>query len=217
MGYDDLAARVSAEYELLLMALEGRYQRIRGPGVVVTPRAINELQRDALGLTQTFLNIANAELTNYVNPMLADASEELAAHLIYRKRVCVAYLRSITHENVAQVAKAARTGIQGVTSLLKQAHGAMGVLVQARAGRIDFKATDTNGRRWPAQALVRVVVRDCAYQCYVDAEAAEYQTLGLDEVQTSKGPISLDDLNTHRNRLFHPNATTTILEPHVHP
>lgn len=215
MRYDDFAARVVAEYELLLLALEGRYQRIRAPGVEVTPRVIGELQRDALGLYQTFLRNAIAEIDRYSYPLLEDASDELRSQIIARRTALAGYLNSFMVDNVHQVVKAARTGVQNVASLLKHATGAQGALVQARAGRIEWKATDTSGRTWSAITLMQTVMRDFAYQCYVDAELASYEAAGLDVVQTSKGPVSLADLEELRSTYFHPNAHTTIEELHV--
>jgi hypothetical protein len=215
MRYDDFAARVVAEYELLLMALEGRYQRIRAPGVEVTPRVINDLQRDAVGLFSTFLRTAIAEIDRYTAPMLSDGSDELRSSIIQRRTDLASYLNAFMVGNVLQVTKAARTGVLGVAALLKNATGAQGALVQARAGRIEWKATDTSGRTWQAITLMQTVMRDFAYQCYVDFELDAADAAGLDTVMTSKGPVSLADLEELRSRYFHPNAHTTFEEPHV--
>lgn len=215
MRYDDFAARVVAEYELLLLALEGRYQRIRAPGVEVTPRVIADLRGDALGLYQTFLRSAIAEIDHYSYPLLKDASDELRSQIITRRTAVAAYLNSFMVDNVHQVVKAARTGVQNVASLLKHATGAQGALVQARAGRIEWKATDTSGRTWPAITLMQTVMRDFAYQCYVDFELAAAEAAGLDTVMTNKGPVSMTDLEEQRQRYFHPNARTTFEEQHV--
>lgn len=215
MRHDDFAARVVAEYELLLLALEGRYQRIRAPGIEVSPRVVADLQRDAVGLFTTFLGTAIAEIDRYTAQMLSDASDDLRSSIVQRRTALAAYLNSFMVANVTQVVKAARTGLEGISALLKHATGAQGALVQARAGRIDWRALDTSGRTWPALTLMQTVMRDFAYQCYVDAELARYEAAGQDVVQTSKGPVRLDELDELRQTYFHPNASTTIEEPHV--
>lgn len=214
-SHDDFAAALVADYELLLMALEGRYQRVRSPGVEVTPRVVADLRGDALGLFQTFLQRAIAEIDHITHPLLADGSDELRSQIIARRTDVATYLNLFMLDNVAQVTKATRTGVQGISALLKHATGAQGALVQVRAGRIDWKVRDTSGRTWDALTLMRVVMRDFAYQCHVDAEVDRYRQAGLDAVLTSKGPLSLTDLEEMRDIYFHPNAHTVIEELHV--
>ena len=43
MTFSDLTARLTAEYDLFLFALSGRYQQLRAPGGQITPRAILDL------------------------------------------------------------------------------------------------------------------------------------------------------------------------------
>ncbi len=213
--YDDLTERLVAEYELLLMAMEGRYLRIRAPGVVVTPGVVGAAQRDLFKLTETFFGIATTEVLDYLAPMLADATDELRDALIARRHDLLKAVFDIAQGNVMQISQMTKTGVSGIADLLKHAGGAQGLLVQARAGRIDFKASDTSGRRWPAALLFRVIVRDFAYQSYIDWMVSKHIAHDIDVMQTSKGPVPLESLPEVRADLFHPNARTVIEEPHV--
>lgn len=221
MIFDDLAQRLSAEYDLFLFALSGRYQQMRSPGVEVTPRAISELNFDAHTLGETFYQLAEREIDEYLRPLLLDASDELASGLVVRKKELLTLIRAVLFENVQTVMKLSRTGMQGASALLKNAHGAIGMLVQRQAGRIDFRVTDTAGRKWDARKLFAVIVRDFAYQAWIDHEVQRLMLAGVDLIQTPNGRVlSLFGTRGHENfadardNVFHINSKQ-IMVPYV--
>lgn len=215
MIFDDLATRLAGEYQLLLLALTGRYQQVRAPGVEVTPRAVADLSHDAHQLAQTFYVIAETTIDDYLRPMIENGSDELADGLVMRKKEALALIRGTLLENVRQVMKLTRTGVGGVGSLLQGATGSIGLLVQRQAGRIDFIARDTAGRKWNALLLVKTVVRDMAYQAWIDAQAEQIRIAGHDQAITSKGQVfDLTELESVRSEYFHPNSNN-IMVPHV--
>lgn len=226
MRHDDLATRLSAEYALFLLALSGRYQQMRAPGVTVTPRAVNDLNYTAHELANTFYQIATDEIENYLRPMVEDASESVADGLVVRKKEALSHLRAMLLENAHQVVKTARTGITGAGNLLQGSVGAIGLLVQRQAGTIQFKATDTSGRKWDAEKLLKVVMRDFAYQAWIDFRLAQISAHGHDQAAAvardvdgnvvAKAVFSISGegrgpaLSEIRNVLFHPNSNNDV-------
>jgi hypothetical protein len=221
MIFDNLATQLSAEYELFLFALSGRYQQVRSPGIEVTPRAISELNYEAHNLAQTFYQLAERDIEEYLRPLLLDASDDLASGLVVRKKETLAHIRAMLLENVQTTMKLARTGMRGAISMLKGAHGAMGLLVQRKAGKIDFRVTDTSGRKWEARKLFAVIVRDFAYQAWIDHEVERLMVAGVDLVQTPNGRVmSLFGIGDYerfvdvRDNIFHINSKQ-IMVPYV--
>lgn len=216
MPFDDLAARLSAEYSLFLYALNGRYQEIRAPGVTVTPRAVSDLDRTARELAQTLYGIAEREIDDYLRPMIQEASDDVADGLVVRKKVVLSHVRASLLENVHQVVKTARTGITGPGDMLRGATGAIGLLMQRQAGKIQFRTTDTSGRKWDALKLFKVFVRDFAYQAWLDTEAAALWAAGGDQLVTNgiNAVFALRDFETVRANYFHINSSA-VLSPYV--
>jgi hypothetical protein len=227
MLYGELTERMMANYNLFLFALFGRYQQIRAPGIEVTPRALTDLQVDAYALAKTFVVIAETEFDNYLYSLVEDRSSELVALLTHRKSEALILVRGMVAENVKQVVSLGKTGVRDFASLLKGgARGAMGLLVQRKMAGLEFKVTDTSGRKWGARTLMRVVIRDFAYQSWIDFSLQSVRDAGVDlvEVQYSdesknfvmsmsgaSGHPSLADI---RSTIFHPNSNAAV-EPYV--
>lgn len=221
MIYDDLATRLASEYGLFLLALTGRYQQIRAPGVEVTPRVIADLQFDGYKLGNTFYEIAEREIDNYLRPMLEAASGDAIDALLTRKNETLTAIRFISIENVQTVAKLARTGISGIASMLAGSTGSIGLLVQRQVGKIDFKAHTRSGREWDAKKLLRSGVRDFGYQSWLDATAQQFRESGMDIMQSSKGDVfslagteGYPTFDEVRETAFHFNSTA-IMVPYV--
>lgn len=231
MIYDDLANRLATEYRLLSFALAGRYQQIRAPGVEITSRVIADLNHDAHQLASTFYALATREIDDYMREQALDRSESLHDALVVRAKEVKAQIRRMLAENVQQVMKMARTGMSDYTAILKNAHGAVGLMVQRKAGEIEFKATDTSGRRWPAHKLLWVIVRDYGFQSALDSQLDEMRSRGI----KLAAAIHLDDsgdvidrvvfaiaddvpgypsIDEVRDTVFHTNSTAQVV-PHV--
>lgn len=215
MVFDDLATRLSAEYTLFLFALTGRYQQMRAPGVEITPRAISDLNSSALKLVGTFYEIAERDFDDYLRPMLAEASESVADDLVTRKMVALAHVRAMLLENAHQVTKLARTGVNGAGSMLKGSAGAIGLLVQRQTGTIQFKATDTSGRKWDSEKLFKVLVRDFAYQAWIDKQIADMRLASIEMATNSINAVfPLCEFEDVRHQYFHINSSA-IPTPYV--
>lgn len=227
MIYDDLANRLTSEYDLFLYSLMGRYLSLMAPGVEITPRAVADLRVDAQRLAETFYGLAETEFDNYLSQFFADASEALQTDLVIRKKETLALIRIATSENIKQLVQQAMVGKRDFTRLLANAHGAVGLLAQKRAATIGFQIHDKAGRKWHAKVLMRVIVRDFAYQSWLD-----FMFAGILATEGDLADVTYDDparnftlsitgttpgypkLAEIRARIFHPNATAMV-EPHV--
>lgn len=226
MMYDDFASRIVQEYDLFLFSLTGKYLSLVAPGVEITPRAIADLRSGAQKLAETFYGLAEREIDNYLHNLPVEGNEALQSDLVVRKRELLARIRIATSENVKQVTQRAMVGKQDYTRLLSNAHGAIGMLAQARASSIDFQIRDTSGRRWQAKTLMRIMARDFAYQSWLDVMFAEilnegdladvrYDDASRDFTLSITGATpGYPKLAEIRAKVFHPNATATV-EAHV--
>lgn len=215
MLYDDLATRLTAEYDLFLYALSGRYQQMRAPGVAPSPRAVADLNYAAHELASTFYQIASRDVATYIDPMIEAASESVADDLTQRKIKVLTLITSMLLENVHQVAKTARTGIIGPADILKGSTGAIGSLLQRMMAKIQFKATDTSGRKWDAEKLFRVVVRDFAYQAWLDTQAEKLSAAGIEMATNGINAVfPMREFEDVRAAYFHINSNA-ILTPYV--
>lgn len=219
MVYEELAASLTAEYELFLFALAGRYQQIRAPGVAVTPMVVKQLQADAYRLGKTFVDAANLRVTDYLQAFMNGGSEELTAALAQRRMVARALIRGMVAENIHQITQLVKMGGMFV-DMLKTMEGGLGLLVQRQAGVIEFKNTDTAGRKWEAKKLMWVIVRDVGYQSWLDYQADANLMVGNDLMEVDGTVFSLSgaegypSFNDIRGKVFHPNSKKTMV-PHV--
>lgn len=218
MIYDDLATRLSSDYSIFLFALAGRYQSIRAPGIGVTPRAISDLRTDVSKMSNSFIASATATIDSYVRELDAESA---VGSLVVRKKELLARLRGIVAENIYQVVRMAITGVGGVATLLRNSHGATGLLVQQSFAKIEFKASDSANRKWPTEKLFNVIVRDFAYQSWIDHQVSKFTQAGNDLMQTTKGEVfsllgtaGYLSFEAIRSSAFHPNATSDMV-PYV--
>lgn len=216
MGFDDFVARAMENYNMLLLALTGRYLQLRTPGAEVTPRAVIDLERAVIALSATHYATAMSAIDLYLQKLLKDASEELVSALYQRKLHALALIRGMLAENVAQVVRLAKVGSSGLGSMLS-AHGAMGLLVQRQAGAIQFRVADSSGRKWAAKVLMRTALRDFAYQSWIDFSLADVKRAGVDRFEVRYPDaarnitVSLADLTEkQRNLIFHVNSTALV-------
>lgn len=215
MLYDTLATRLTAEYDLFLYALSGRYQQMRAPGVTATPRAIADLNYKAHELASTFYQIASNEIATYIDPMIEAASESVADRLTQRKIAVLTLITSMLLENVHQVIKTARTGITGPGDMLKGSTGAIGSLLQRMMAKITFKANDTSGRKWDAEKLFRVIVRDFAYQSWLDQQVEQLDEAGVTLITNNQNAVfPISEFENVRAQYFHINSNA-IPTPYV--
>jgi hypothetical protein len=202
MIYDDLTNRVTADYEALLFALRGLYLAQVAPGAAVTPASISNLQREAHRLANALALRAEHEMLSYASEVGSDAS---------RVGFALDALKVTLAQNIKTVTQQIAAGQGGIASILKNESGGMGLLVQQKVGGIDFRSTDSLGRRFNSQVIVKTLVRQFAVQTAVDAVVLEADRRGQDHlwVKTPDGyaqRMTRAEFEQARQRLFHPNT-----------
>lgn len=217
----DLVERLDMQYAMLRSALNGKYLLLRQAGVQITPHAINTLRAECVTLNRAFIDSAIAEINTYLDSLDMEGNDALRQGFALRLHELTVRLSTILIDNLLAVVKMARTGGRGASAMI-DAHGGMGMLVQKLASsEIEFKTADSSGRRWAADRLLHVLVRDFAYQCWIDRLAAVAYEGGEDLMQTQDG--SIFSLRGHdrypsfeevRDTLFHINSNQTMV-PYV--
>jgi hypothetical protein len=211
MIYDDLTNRVTADYEALLFALRGLYLAQVAPGAAVTPASISNLTREAHRLANAFVQRAEHDMLSYASEVGSDAS---------RVGYALDALKVTLAQNIKTLTRQIAAGQTGIASMLKGASGGMGQLVQQKVGGIDFKASDSLGRRFNAQTLVKTLIRQFAVQSAVDVVVQEAERLGSPWifVKTPDGlarKVKVREFEAERARIFHPNTHAEAFVVHV--
>lgn len=154
MPYDEFSARIESAYKLFLMALAGVYRESVITGAPrLSPHSLGQTKRSAALAEAKFLEIAARETRSH----FGSHGEEL---LIGLKRAA--------SENVAQILRSVRAGLPNLGKTMTSARGGIGLLLQKKMGQVEFKLYDTADRRWDAEKLVAITVRDFAYQAWLD-------------------------------------------------
>ncbi len=220
MTYDEFATEVASEYSLFLFALSGAYLARVSPGRQVTPLLVKEFRADARRLSETFFDQLDRSVDSFMVTFgFGDTDSERETAFLNATHGMVAV-------NLAQINKQMISGSVNFGNVLKNASGAIGLLVQKKLGMIDFKIPDAAGRMWNAETLFRMTARDFAYQTYIDEQVAELRAGGnkLAKViypdpthKNHDGIISLDEeidgyptFASVRKVIFHPNANAEL-------
>lgn len=217
----DLVERLYMQYAMLRSALNGKYLLLRQSGTQITPHALNTLRAECMTLNRTFLDSAVTEINTYLDSLNVAGNDTLRQGFALRLHELTVRLSTVLIDNLLAVVKMARTGGRGVSAMV-DAHGGMGALIQKLASsEIEFKAVDSSGRRWDAAKLFHTLVRDFAYQCWIDRQAAVAYEGGEDLMQTQNGTIfslrgheRYPSFESVRDALFHINSNQTMV-PYV--
>jgi hypothetical protein len=223
MNYESLTARIGADYDLFLAALSGRYWAAVAPGAKVAPQSIVSFIRDAAKLGDTFAWVVDLEIESYLAELYDVVPDDATLSLSVS-------IRAALTENIAQVARLLRTGVADYSAVLKDTHGAMGLVLQQKLSRIDFKLYDTANRKCDARRLMGATVRDFAYQAWIDRQVelavngghslgqvkyADPQRADQEIVFSLGAKVgAYPTLDEIRSKVFHPNATASVI-PYV--
>lgn len=179
MWLDQVAPMLTIRYESFLYSLTGRYltQVVAGQGVPTSEiRSIEaDIRRWAQGdfLEQTKLMVADM-----VRSEVVGLPDQYKAAVEARAERFVAALAQVCSENIATVLRLARGIGGGNVPTIDGTAGAVGLLIQRKAGKVDYKVKDTAGRTWGAEALVSFMVRDFVYQAKLDVALGKLSAAG---------------------------------------
>lgn len=224
MLYDDFAERLKAEYDTFLFALSGRYLTQMAPGAQASPMHVNEFERGALKLRDTFLKTASRTVIEYVAGQTVGAVRELAENFTTE-------LGHITEQNVGSLVTRMKGAKHNALDAVGEVHGAMGLLLQQKLATPEFNVTTASKRTFKAAPFVKSQARQFAYQTWLqfqmvalswksdlaqvayDDPAHEHHGLIFSISGATPGYPSFDDL---AQTVFHYNATAKIAA-HVSP
>jgi hypothetical protein len=176
MIYDDIAEKLKQEYSLFLFALAGRYLTLMAPGAEVSPMMVRQMHHQGTALAQTFTSTAKALVSDFARSYTSARSEALYAQF-------TKMLDNITAQNINTLTQRMKGGAQNTLAGVKEAHGAIGLLLQQKMSNPDFRVKTPKGRSFDAVAYFFAEARNFAYQSWIDFTLeAIAQTSDLAEV-----------------------------------
>lgn len=140
-----------------VMAINGAFFTVRKPGQAPTASQIENAKLNVAQARYAYIDGINSllgEIELNVDGLTFSAFEQAYKHLI-----------SIAIELTHQANRAISTGHQSKAAAMlgKNAHGAMGLLVQKKLAQVELVATDMSGQKWrEPQHLVKLIVQRLA-------------------------------------------------------
>jgi hypothetical protein len=162
MIYDQFGIDARRDYDLFIFALTGRYLALIAPGVPVTPMSIGGLQNSGMMLRQAYLQSSERLMMEYMRDYPSEQANSLANQ--WRTK-----LARFTMENISSLVLRMKGADRSEFSLLGNAHGAVGQLLQAKLTEPQYEITTASGRRYKASPLMEAEARDFAYRIWLQA------------------------------------------------
>lgn len=206
--FHDFAARQAEGFRIFTASVAGLRAAASAAGLSIpnpsTKRAINELGR-------SYVASVRYEAARFMADHHAEGAEVLAGRADARFEASMHAVTSLVGQIVAK-SNRELTPEMGLSKLLQGHAGAIGLLIQNRAAHPTFQVKDTSGRTWEAGKLYSVVIRDFAYQTYIDHQFAEAMSAGEATVESSDGATYdlTGDWVCQRDMDFHINSTKVL-------
>ena len=162
MIYDEFGAQMKREYELFLFALSGRYLSLIAPGADVSPMMIRQFTQSASQLQATFIQTAIQRIEQFATTYPSASAEKRSTRL-------VSELMRITASNIETLTLRMKGGAQNALAGVKNAHGAMGLLLQQKLSNPEFRVKTPKGRSFDAVSYTHAEARNFAYLAWIDA------------------------------------------------
>lgn len=219
--YNALGERFRTQFRMFATAVAG--ERALAVAAGLPPMSVKQWTR-AEAFRAAFMKEVQDALQRFHEDYLGNASTEFSQRSALRFAWLVLDLSRISGEIVQQSIRQATFGKEAPISILKGSRmgaGAIGRLAQQRLANPDFKVSDSAGRKWDGEKLVQTLVRDFAYQAFIDHQFDQAIKDGADFV-TIEHPDGWDHpehgtlISLHhdwlevRDRTFHINSNLTI-------
>lgn len=218
--FDDLGQRIAGRFKIFASAVAG--QRATAAAAGVAPRSLKMWQRCA-GMQEQFHSDLSADLEGYLHKHMPDPKDVFKDRGYGRYAFTLFDVRNIASQVIAQSGREAALGPKGMNLIdaTKGKTGAIGLLVQERLANPTFKVRDSAGREWDAHRLVHVLVRNFAYQTFIDGQFVRLIESGRTET-TLVHPNDKHELHgvpfstageswlAQRDQIFHINSNLTI-------
>lgn len=218
-----MISTVTLRYETFLSAITGLYFGSVAAGARMPPVEVRRAELKAYHwLDQDVMPSVESAIRSEVptDDMPVEFSERIQsridAFLLTFRRICL--------HNIDTVIRHAK-GMSGVAGAMTSESGAIGVLLQKRASKIDFKVRDSANRLWASDAFVSLITKDLAYQCDIDVALAAIRSSGEElavvayanpehannglvfSINQTPGHPTLESI---RPSIFHPNSTAMV-------
>lgn len=218
LNIDGLVKETQASFDLFLLAVKGRYLAVGTSHRAVTPAVISELRVGAGSNADSTLSAILNSADSFIAIVSTLADEKTYARIQSRRVALENELKRIFSGCIESVVRDMKR-----TTTHLDVHGAMGLLAQRRASEPIFEVRDKAGRNWQADKLLLVVMRDFAYQSYLDARLHEISLktdLAVVTYQNQDHPNNglIFSISGHtspalsdiRRKVFHPNSQAKV-------
>jgi hypothetical protein len=219
--YDDLGTRYGAKFRMFATAVAG--ERALAAAAGIPPTNAKRWSR-ADQFRSAFLSEARIELSRYAQELMGNAQQEALGTTLGRLASTWADIADLTGQIVTQSTRQATFGLQNPLTVLQSSRmgaGAIGVLAQQRLANPTFKVRDSAGREWNGDLLMERIVRDFAYQVFIDHQFEQARQDGAQEVVLQHPdsthplagetlPVTGEDWLQKRNEVFHFNSKLTV-------
>lgn len=177
MIYDDFATKLKQDYNLFLFALAGRYLTLTAPGAEVSPQMLRQMKEQGLELAKTFMQSAGMRIGDFTH-------SHQSAGVEARSSAFVKVLANIAAQNIDMLTLRMKGGAKNALAGVKEAHGAIGLLLQQKLANPDFRVKTPKGRSFDAVAYLFAEARNFAYLSWIDTTLERIaQTSDLAEIR----------------------------------
>ena len=221
LNINGLTAETRAAFDLFLFAARGRYLTMTTSHTAVTPDAVAALHAQCTAMAEATLSSIERSLDAYVALVGVLSNQNTIDGIEARRGRLLGQLYRVLTTCVTSIGRDLKR-----SSRRLDVHGAMGLLAQQRAASPVFEVADAAGRMWRAEVLVPTMVRDFAYQAYLDAQLCELTDKGdlatviySDSAHANHGLVfSISGLTPGyptladiRASIFHPNTSAKVV------
>lgn len=224
MDFEALTRAVLALYDAYLYGVTGVYFSMQTPGAQVSPRLLTEFETVTNRLKKTFVAQTRSEIDAFLSAPSMSPDHEPLKDARRAAEGLLDDIERIASANQRSLVDRLKGKTQQFASILKTATGGVGLLLQRKLEKPEFKVADASGRLWKAQALMRTMVRDFGYQTDIEFELAQmggdlamvrypdpsHKNNGL-VFSISGKTDGYPSFASIRSSIFHPNATAKVV------
>lgn len=220
-SFEDLAARHQARFRMFATAVAG--ERALAVATGMPPVSLKQWTRSR-SFKAALMSDTTIELQRYYEEHMSNAGDIFRERSAARFGVTSINIADIAQQVMNQTSKQAKFGLADPMKALDPSRpaGAIGLLAQRRLANPEFKVQDPQtGFKWAAESLVHKLVRDYAYQIFIDAQYDSAiqdgkTSITLDHADVNhplRGqelPLSGDNWLTIRDDVFHVNSKLMV-------
>lgn len=215
--YEYVALKHGAQFEMFATAVSGE----RAMQVLAGVPTLSHRYKGYQLKTQMLAVVAD-DFSNLIRTSFRDKNTPLAVKATDRLLSVYRQLETITTDILNQNERQAAFGIKSpLYALIKsRTTPAMEKLGRAKLATPSFRSKDTANREWDSVSLAQFLVRDFAYQTYIDAQFQNALDQGKKSVVVENpnpdhedNGVTIDltgDWQSVRDTLFHPNSKSTL-------